>query len=311
MTIDLHLYLQAGMQSPCIKCTQIGQDQVVECFLCKNMCHIKCNKIPKTVFNYCDKNDLNELGYKWICEQCTTTYGSPLPINFMENINNKLSELENIKKHLDNLENRFNTKVQTYADAVNTNLEKYTENNKIIHEIEKNLTSVRENIETKIDQDEETKAKKRKEKNVILFNIPEEKTDDDAEDFKQDLSKIRSLFENRVIIEKEDVKAVFRIGTYQADSANPRPILMKLKSIEKKNELLKLRNLNFIDKNKLVHKIYINLYRTKKEQEQHKKLIELLKTKRADNPGKSFTIRNNNVIELTTPFRMDPQKFWG
>ena len=229
----------------------------------------------------------------------------------MENINQKLDEIEKIKTHLENLETRFNKKVETYADAVNSNIEKNTENNKVIHEIEKNLCSVRENIETKIDQDEETKAKKRKENNVIIFNIPENKTDDNAEDFKQDLIKLKKVFENRVVLEKQDIKAVFRIGTYKSNPTKPRPILMKLSSIDKKEELLKIRNLKFIDDDKQIHKVYVNVDRTKKEQEQYKQLVELLKIKRAENPGKTFGIRGNNVIELSSPFRFDPQKFWG
>ena len=142
------------MNSPCLKCSEVGLELAVECFLCKDTCHIKCNKIPKTVYNYCDKNSLHELGYKWICDSCTNTYSSTQSHKFLENINNKLNEIEKIKVQLESLENRLNEKVETYADAVNSNIQTNIENNQVIHTIEKNLNSVRENIETKIDENE-------------------------------------------------------------------------------------------------------------------------------------------------------------
>ena len=299
------------MNSPCLKCFEVGQDLSVECFLCKKCCHLKCNKIPKTVYNYCDKNALNDLGFKWICETCTSAYSSPQSISLMENINNKLNEVEKIKGHLNDLENRFNKKVETYADVVNSNMKKNSENNKIIHKIEKNLTSVKENIKTKIDKDEENNARKRKQNNVIVFNVPESTSGDSSNDYKLDITKVKSVLKNKIVLEKDDIRGFDRIGPYQKDSLKPRPIVMKLSTVDKKDELIKLRNLVFVDDENLAHRVYINIDRTKKEQEQYKELVTILKRKRVEDPSKNFVIRNNQVVEYVMPFRLDPQKFWG
>ena len=58
------------MESPCIKCSKTDNEPTVVCFLCEKLCHIKCNKISKSVFAQCNKNNINDLGYKWICPEC-------------------------------------------------------------------------------------------------------------------------------------------------------------------------------------------------------------------------------------------------
>ena len=330
----------SGLNSPCIKCSESDSDLKVECFICKQNCHIKCNKIPKTAHTYYNKNSLELLGFRWICGVCTEKASSNA--QSLDNITTKLNEIDKIKEDLENikttitngfefLENRVNKKVDSYA-AVASN--KNCESNKIISSIEKNLNAVKdnidtvkdnidtvkENIDTKIDTKEEELAKKRKKNNVIIFNIPETKSGDDETDYKEDLMKIQTILSNKVSIQKEDVKAVFRIGNSSEDKT--RPIIMKMGTYGKKLELLKLRNLTYTisnrsdktdtngnddindgnndiddeDSNETVFKIYLNHDLTKKEQAEHKRLRDE---------------RNKTNEDKKKPFRKDPQKYWG
>ena len=163
-------------------------------------------------------------------------------------------------------------------------------------------------METKKINDQETVEKQRKVNNVIIFNLPEAKTGDNDKDFKEDIAKLKSVFENKIVLQKEDVKAVFRIGVNTGNK--PRPIIMKLSTNEKKLELIKLKDIKFKDEDQIVHNIYANPDRTKKEQELHKKLVAELKEKRASG-NKNYAIRNGKVVQFDTPFRRDPQQLWG
>ena len=213
----------------------------------------------------------------------------------------------------DSMETRLNEKFKSYADVTAKNItKKSSESNKMISSIEKNLSSVKENIEKKLVQDNEMIAKQRKINNVIIFNIPEAGTGDKKEDIKQDLQNFRKIIEQKVTIVKEDITAFYRIPTERINE-NARPIIVTLSTNEKKTKLLRLKNLKFMDENNLVHNVYIKHDRTKKEQQEYKKLIAICKNKRAANPEKNFIVRNGGVIEVEpqTPFRLNPQMFWG
>ena len=90
-----------GLNSPCIKCSESDFESHVVCLLCKQACHIKCNKISKSVFTYCSKNSLAELGFKWVCDVCTKEVESQGAVNAVTT-KNELKELkddlQNIKK---------------------------------------------------------------------------------------------------------------------------------------------------------------------------------------------------------------------
>lgn len=137
--------------------------------------------------------------------------------------------------------------------------------------------------------------------------MPESKQTDSKEAYQDDLRNLQKVFENRIVIKKEDLKAVYRKGNL-ADS-KPRRIVIKFSSFEKKLEILRLRNLIFkTDENEVI-KISLAPERTYKEQLEHQKLVLELKERR--NSGEeNLLIRNGKIVKYT-PFRGDPQSYWG
>ena len=166
-----------------------------------------------------------------------------------------------------------------------------------------NLKPVKTNIINKIDTEAEENAKKRKANNICIFNVPESNNESQEKRFQEDVEKVKEILNKHVELKREDVISFYRIG-YAKHLPKPRPIVLKLSNYELKLTMLKLRNLKWKDKN-----IYINPDRTKKEQEEHKKLVLELHARRTE--GEENIIIKNGKIITRIPFRPDPQMFWG
>ena len=173
------------------------------------------------------------------------------------------------------------------------------------------MSSVKKRIETKFTNEIETKSKKKRINNVCIFNVPEPNNEDEEINYKQDIQNLRKIFENKVPLQMEDLTDVVRLppNKTKAKSSNPRPIIMKFKTIEKRNEILQSRNLILVE-NDITHNIYVQPDRTKREQEEHKLLRDELKSLREKGED-NIAIRNGKIVYLRTPFRSDPQRFWG
>ena len=83
---------------------------------------------------------------------------------------------------------------------------------------------------------------------------------------------------------------------------------MKFSTLQKKIEILKLRNLYIKHENENIQ-IYINPDRTYNERIKQKKLLEELKTRR-EAGEENILIRNGKIMKAL-PFRFDPQSDWG
>ena len=159
------------------------------------------------------------------------------------------------------------------------------------------------NIINKLETETEENAKKRKANNICIFNVPESNNENHENRFQEDVKKVKEILNEHVKLKKEDVISLYRIG-YAKNSSKPRPIVLKLSNLELKLTILKLRNLKWQDNN-----IYINPDRTKKEQEEHRKLLSELHARKAKGE-ENIMIRNGKIV-ARIPFRPDSQMFWG
>ena len=208
-------------------------------------------------------------------------------------INEKISSVKT------NLENNKETQKETIA-----------KNNRMIHTINEKLSSVKTNLENNKETEKETIARKIRMKNVCLFNIPEGTSNDEESRFKEDISKLKDIFHGK--LEKEDIKSIYRKGTYNKESKRPRPTIIKLNSMDKKTEILKIGKFKYEppDTEDAEHiNIYAHPDRTKKEQEIHKNLYEELNTRRENGESDIF-IRSGKIVKIL-PFQGDPQSYWG
>ena len=151
------------------------------------------------------------------------------------------------------------------------------------------------------EEENEEQLRQQKLNNVIIFNVPES-TGEPEETKKSDIQKLKAIFKDNIEIRPEDIKTVYR-KEQSKENTRPRPILMKFTTLEKKLEILKLRNLFCRHLNENVP-IYINSDRTYNERMHYKKLHQQLKDRKASGED-NLTIRNGKIIKAL-PFRFDP-----
>ena len=212
------------------------------------------------------------------------------------------SYAETVSKKIETKNNDLNKKFDVVASAIEN-----FENSEVISNIDTSLKEVKVNIESKIVKENESMVKKQKQHNVCIFNMPESNDEKDEENYKQDIIKLKSTLNGKIVIEKEDIKSIYRIGIKKNES-RPRPLIIKFTNIEKRNEAIKLDDLVYCS-NDIETRIYIQPDKTKKEVEQHRELVRQLKERRA-NGEENIVIRNGKIISLV-PFRPDPQSLWG
>ncbi len=155
----------------------------------------------------------------------------------------------------------------------------------------------------------EDKARKGKEFNVCVFNVPEEEGEDNESNYQNDIKKLKKVFDGKVCIKADDVKVVYRIGTKKPDAK--RPFIMKFNSMTKRQEVLTLRNLFCKNKNdEDGDRVFVQPDRTRKEVEERKVLVSELRLRRK-NGEEGIGIRNGKIIKFGNPFQGRPQFAWG
>merc|ERR1712002_87382 len=127
-------------------------------------------------------------------------------------------------------------------------------------------------METKINQEKEAKLRLAKELNVCIFNVTESDEAEPELQYKDDIASVKEIIKGKLLLKKDDISDFYRKGQ-RKDDLKPRPIIIKLTSMEIRNKLLSLRNLFLIRNNSSVN-IFIAPDRTLQQQLEHKKLVE-------------------------------------
>lgn len=225
-----------GDHSDCPVCTKPCLKYSLQCDRCDKWFHHDCQEI--SVKSYMALSNIQNV---WFCITCSFEYrenknkedksshtnSTTENKNEIKDIQNELKGLkESVNLKFDKLENilinkeaaqnkQLNEKFKSYASVVADNIEKNIVNNKIISSISTNIESVKADIETKMDDEKEMLARKIKEKNVCVFNIPESEFENEEKNYKDDLNKLQNVLLNKVKINKEDILDVYRKGYYK------------------------------------------------------------------------------------------------
>ena len=202
---------------------------------------------------------------------------------------------------------KVQTELFSYSDAVKKNFNETNETKKAISSINLHVENLKHNIENQIDSEKELKFINQKKNNVCVFNLPESSETNPEEAYKDDVKRLKQVLENKISLQKEDIKAIFRKGD-QSNMTKPRRIIMRLSCYETKLKILKLRNLTSTIENNETVNIYIAPDRTIKQQIAHKKLVAELKERK--NQGENVNIKNGEILKAW-PFRRDPHSYWG
>lgn len=340
----------------CKSCPKLvaKEDYGIQCDACLSWSHLECCDVSLSVYKLYQSSNMDNVGFKWFCTDCRNKYDDNSEVrkelkkveNFMDDTGKALNvlqkEMSNLKEMMQEngkslnkeIDNKLNDKVvnmvQSYSKIVSKDIKKTIENNQVITAINNNLKCVKTNIDKTKEIEDENKARKDKEFNVCVFNIPEGTGEDKETDYKSDIKKLKQVFEGKIEIKPDDIKTVYRIGVKKTDSNKPRPFIMKFNCLSKRKEVLSLRNLFYKKKveddierdltdgvegiekqeKKNGNRVFVHPDRTKKEVEEHRKLVDQLK-KRQNEGEENIGIRNGQIIKFGNPFRDRPQFSWG
>ena len=154
---------------------------------------------------------------------------------------------------------------------------------------------------------EEEKRIEDKEKNLIVYGVPEDIEVSKAEQMKADYNTISKLYLDKVGLATKDIVQITRIGTVTTNTNQIRPIKLTFANMDKRLEILH-NNKNLIldgdfdmcdasfcqDKAKHKH-IYVTTDKTTLQRETEKKLREELKARKAQGET-DLIIRNYKII---------------
>ena len=216
---------------------------------------------------------------------------------------------DSVSNNMEKQKEAINKNMNTFADVVAKIPERNNETTTVITSLNKDLTDLKNNIENKMNLENERNIQKTKANNIIVYNIPESQGSDN-EAYKNDVLKVKSIFQEKLNLKIEDIKDIHRIAPREKRENRIRPIRIVFNNLEKRMDAFKLRNIVYRDEESSEEKtIFISMDRTKQEQAAHKKLVEEMKERRSKE-GKQFYIRNGKIMEFL-PFRSSPQQYWG
>ena len=129
-----------------------------------------------------------------------------------------------------------------------------------------------------------------REYNVVMFNVEEEQEDGDSSD-QYNIDTARNVISSTGLTSFEGDFSTERIGS--PDTEKNRPLLVKFDYKTAAFELLaKSKHLKDDENYSMV---FIAPDRSREQRDEHRKLVQQLKQKRADNPGAQFYIRNKTI----------------
>ena len=187
---------------------------------------------------------------------------------------NHVQEDLNVKKsvQLESVEKTVDDKLSTWSSVVAQNCEK-----KVTQKEMKKVVKLAMN-----EQD--------RQRNVIMFNVPERDIQDKNEHHDGELAFIKIMQQAR-LSEQDGQYNCKRLGA--PESSRIRPLWIQFSSRSTAFEVLvKSKNLKDSDQ---YSNIFIVPDRTLQERVEHKKLVEQLKVKRAEYPDKRFYIWNKSI----------------
>ena len=150
---------------------------------------------------------------------------------------------------------------------------------KQISEIQQDKTAWQAEISRKAEEDNDVERRKR---NIIIYKVPELKSDKYEERRESDMVFIADLLDSvfQIKLQQGDIEKMFRLGRKSVESQSPRPLLLAFKEQHVKDSLMaSVRNLGRADTR--FKGISISHDIPPKDREEIKKLIEDAKKEHA------------------------------
>ncbi len=263
---------------PCGFCDSNVTNDGIQCDACTKWYHFGCTKLKEKIYKAIEGSE-KELS--WFCALCKPDVKNMLS-NF-ERFKKVDHEIEKNKKAIDDKIKECLRNFKPVVPAVQA------EN---VQEIVTNLITERNTNDGEL-RSEEAEIERRK-PNLIFFGVPESSSTDSSARMLEDFHLVKSLYEDKVDIEPQNVKSIFRIGKAD-DRGRNRPLLLKFESVDLKNNLLRNSKDIQLRKDNEIVRIGVSPDRTQKQREIHKSLVVQLR-ERMTNGERNMVIRNGKII---------------
>ena len=200
--------------------------------------------------------------------------------------------------------NEQESAIQLFKDKNNQSIDKIVET---VSDIKQQLDKCPKEYQE--DDIKEINSRKRKRKNLLLFNLPESTNEPIADQLADDCAKFRKVISDKFTLTNKNIVNIFRIGTKTDDKI--RPLLVQCDTEKTKWDIIKVsKHLKYFAENQESFPIYVSLDYTPKERQERKALIMQL-NERIKNGEKDLVLRGNRLVKksINHPFRQTAQQF--
>ena len=197
----------------CQRCDNLTKERVM-CTGCKlNFC-LRCANISATLWQCITKGELDN--FLWSCKSCRATFPS------LDNISKVLGDIQTTtNSRMENFEQRLNTiEERTKADITSSVMTMKTE---IIESLQSNLESLVDSRTKELDD------RKRRDVNLVLFNVPEHHHPKGEDNKRGDIEDIQRL-SSSLGLDNLQVTACFRLGKKKPNLSRPLKLVLDMKS---------------------------------------------------------------------------------
>ena len=316
------------VESRCPTCKEIcgNKDDAIGCELCDEWLHIKCIDMPLSLYRA-----MGTKGIHWFCDKCDGKVGEMLKdfVALKRKQNEIDAELDEVKEMMETIEKKIDGAVQgkdlnKIREELDAALQQFEVRMQKVEKEEKNINGngLTEEVERVIDQRVHTvEDRVDNMRRVLVQRIEDEKGRRERDEIEkrrmclvihrmeecsseEDAARVDSLLRvglavdaGRHLVSVERIGKPRRQGSNDAQSPKgPRPIRIRLRSNEIRNEILKraktLRGQNDYDA------VYITPDLTVEQQRKDKDLRDKLKTFREQFGKEGVKIQSGKVVRV-------------
>ena len=290
----------------CRKCHEQVGDDGISCDRCLCWLHTGCCRLNEDEYDYLVSNIKTELLFhcKSCIEELKGKAGEDTKIGQLSAKVDNLTQTVNIMMEMMRMQNEKKADKEIQKQEKTTNY--WEEAKKLREEAQK---SAKETAKDTVFQMKEVinneKEKEKKEKNIIIFNLPESAPEKESEEDNNKAKEILSFLEEDLPIPPK--LTFLRLGRRSTDKeAKTRPVLISLPTVDMKFRFLK--KATTLKDFKTYPKIGISHDKTKKEVQEDNTLRAELAIKRAQNPDADYIIFTKQVMPRAEANKIKQEK---